>query len=488
MHIWTRIKQLRQEGVSIKKIAKKLNLSKNTVRKYLRQSEPPNYNKNSKRVSQWEAFQKDIKEQATKLLPSVIYENLKLKGAKGGRSSFYEYFKHIKKEIKYSELTMRYETEPGEQGQFDWSDYIIHYKNGETRKVYIISLILGYSRYRFNIASEDVSQISLFQAMEMAFSYFKGVPKILLIDNPKQLITIANKNNFKINKKFKEFAAYYNFRVQTCKARRAETKGKVERPFHYLEEHFIKNNEFEDFIDLSKKLSKFKEKVNNRYHRGIGNIPKDIYQNIEKNTLQRLPARNYFEVFNKEIRKVDHAGTVRYKEVLYSVPVLYSYQTVRIEPVLGHILKIYTLKGQKIAEHKIKQSKGGIVVKREHYEPLLRKERQNFSMVKKEFLRKFPTSESFIEKLKEERKSHYLTDLSKILKISDYYNLEDVIKSFQFCKQYATYSYEFVYAYLKNQCIPKPPPNKIIETSTKLDDVYFTEQRRELSYYDKIRS
>lgn len=39
MYEWRQIKALKAEGVSIKKIARKLKLSKNTVRKYLRSPE-----------------------------------------------------------------------------------------------------------------------------------------------------------------------------------------------------------------------------------------------------------------------------------------------------------------------------------------------------------------------------------------------------------------------------------------------------------------
>ncbi len=41
MYKWQQVKTLRAKGVSIKKIARKLKISKNTVRKYLRSSEPP---------------------------------------------------------------------------------------------------------------------------------------------------------------------------------------------------------------------------------------------------------------------------------------------------------------------------------------------------------------------------------------------------------------------------------------------------------------
>ena len=104
---------------------------------------------------------------------------------------------------------MRFETKAGVQIQFDWSEYIVFFKETGKQKVYIITLILGFSRYRFNVASQDVTQISILQAIEICFYYFGGVAEEMLIDNPRQLVDNASRKDFKLNKKFEEFAAFY---------------------------------------------------------------------------------------------------------------------------------------------------------------------------------------------------------------------------------------------------------------------------------------
>jgi transposase len=45
MYVWHKIKVLKANGASIKKIAKELKLSRNTVRKYLRSPDPPEFKK-----------------------------------------------------------------------------------------------------------------------------------------------------------------------------------------------------------------------------------------------------------------------------------------------------------------------------------------------------------------------------------------------------------------------------------------------------------
>ena len=52
----TAIRLLHSKGIGIRKIAPLLGLSRNTVRKYLREDCPPQYRCAQPRVSQWEAL------------------------------------------------------------------------------------------------------------------------------------------------------------------------------------------------------------------------------------------------------------------------------------------------------------------------------------------------------------------------------------------------------------------------------------------------
>ena len=95
MYIWQEIWKLNMEGESIRGTARKLNVSKNTVRKYLRKKEPPKFSKGKVRPSQWESYKTKKIRQSKKLIASGIYKNLRKSGARGSRSSFYEYFKKL---------------------------------------------------------------------------------------------------------------------------------------------------------------------------------------------------------------------------------------------------------------------------------------------------------------------------------------------------------------------------------------------------------
>jgi transposase len=277
MDLWTTIKVLRNRGFSIRQIAKQLKISSNTVRKYISTEEQPHYEKSAKygAKSKWEDWKKEIIKMYynKRFVGSRIFEELKKRGAGGSRTGFYTYLKKIRKEDVSKRIRERYETGSGEQAQFDWSPYTVRI-GSEYRKVYIFCIMLSYSRCKYFVASFDKTQQSVFLAIEGAFWYFGGVTKSLLMDNAKQMVEEPNPRIFRWNKRYLEFLGYYGIEPDVHRIRRPFTKGKVEEPFSYLENHFIKGSEFKDFDDLLEKLKAFTEKYNSRHNKGINTTPK----------------------------------------------------------------------------------------------------------------------------------------------------------------------------------------------------------------------
>lgn len=96
MYKWQQVKALRSQGVSIKKIANKLKLSKNTVRKYLRSSEPPQFKaRQYKRLLG--RYRDSIIEMLRKsYIGTRIYHELLQAGYSGSLSSVHRYIASIK--------------------------------------------------------------------------------------------------------------------------------------------------------------------------------------------------------------------------------------------------------------------------------------------------------------------------------------------------------------------------------------------------------
>ena len=124
MYKWQKVKAMNAQGIGIKKIARTLKISKNTVRKYLRSNLPPEFHpRDYTRII--DPYVDDIKEMIQKgYIGTRIHEELTAMGFNGSLSTVHRLIRGIKEDIKRSEkITTRYETPPGYQMQYDWKEW-----------------------------------------------------------------------------------------------------------------------------------------------------------------------------------------------------------------------------------------------------------------------------------------------------------------------------------------------------------------------------
>ena len=141
-------------------IAKEPDLSRNIVKNALRSEEPPAYKRKTYTNPELKPFQEYIIEQyfVKKLKGSRVLNNLRSKGCNVSSSAFYRYIQQYK--TTYTRAYMRYETKPGEQGQFDWSPYTVMIED-KPIKIQVFCFILGCSRYRTYMYSLSQNQSSV---------------------------------------------------------------------------------------------------------------------------------------------------------------------------------------------------------------------------------------------------------------------------------------------------------------------------------------
>jgi len=449
MDEWWTIRTLKSKGVSIKKIARQLGLSRNTVRKYLRTDKPPQYTIGQRVQKEIAPFIDEIKVMIAKdFIGSRILEELRKKGYQDPQATFYRYLKELKSGVLPSKAVVRYETEPGEQGQYDWSEYTVVI-GGVLTKVNISSMILGFSRHRHYAASFDnMNQRVIFEALEDSFSHFGGVPKQILFDNPKAIVT-APKPNLVWNPRFLEFAGFYKFEPIACWPYRAQTKGKVENPFYYLEEHFIKGREFLNGKDFIVQLADFELGVNNRVHGTTQARPLVRFEQ-EKHLLTPLPQGRFISL-HETFRKVNWDCLISFDGSRYSVPWQYAGKSVWVRSVRGVELEVYAQTGELIARHELATKKGTLNMKKEHYEGLRQRPPNTRAMVVKVFQEIFPDQTIFLEKLLAQYKFNAVDQLRELLNLVRSYPKDEIRRAFAIALEYNTFSHNFVRGVLSQQ-------------------------------------
>src|SRR5215469_13943234 len=138
------IRVLRRQGKSIRKIARMLNLSRNTVRRYLRGEGLPQYQREpgpSKLDRYKQYLAERVKAAAPEWIPAtVLLREVKALGYSGGYSILKEHLATLRPAAKPDPL-VRFETEPGRQMQADFGTI----RRGRDRLSVFIAT-LGWSR------------------------------------------------------------------------------------------------------------------------------------------------------------------------------------------------------------------------------------------------------------------------------------------------------------------------------------------------------
>ncbi len=138
---------------------------------------------------------------------------------------------------------------------------------------------------------------TLIRGLENAFAYFGGVPQELLFDQMRSVVISDDRlseGGLVLNTEFLRFAAHWGFRPRACRAYRAKTKGKVERPIRYLRQSFFYGRTFLNDDDLNTQGQSWLDGTANvRRHRTIGESPRERFERDERKMLKPLALTPY---------------------------------------------------------------------------------------------------------------------------------------------------------------------------------------------------
>ena len=355
-------------------LARKYDLDYRTVKKYYEGyvGKPKNRNKPSKLDNYKEVIKQklNIPRNSRKsvyefLVDTYGYDNI------GSYSNFKVYCKKhkLKPNKESSGGTTRYETEPGDMAQADWKESIpLVSKNGEVFTVNIFHLVLKFSRYSYIEVTFSKEQSSVFRCLLNAFQYYGGVPERILFDNMSTVVDVSVKPK-RINSRMTQFSKDFNFKVQTCKARHAYTKGTNEARNKILDWIRSYNDEFETFEDLQNIVDKINIKMNTEVCEGT-NLPPCVLFYQEKEYLNPMPDSAVIDRYIAPAKViVSPQQLITYKGVKYSVDRSYIGEYVQPEEFDDKLQLYY--KGKLIQMHQI--SKNPINYTEEHYMQSLEK-------------------------------------------------------------------------------------------------------------------
>ena len=213
-----------------------------------------------------------------------------------------------------------YDFAPGQEMQHDTSPHRVTFANTDKPVIaQCAGLVLAYSRRLF---IQYYPRFTRFEAKAFlldAARFMDGVCPVCIIDNTSVLLASGSGADAIVAPEMAAFARTLGFRFRAHRVGNPDRKGRIERPFAYVEMNFLAGRSFEDFDDLNRQaLAWCREVANHKPKAALGMSPDAAYV-IEQPHLVPLPDA-LPPVYELLERVVDLHGYVSVDTNRYSVP------------------------------------------------------------------------------------------------------------------------------------------------------------------------
>jgi transposase len=415
---------LRAKEHGLREIAKALGVSRNSVREVVASgsAEPAG----ARRASMFDEHLESIRIYYGECRGNMVRVMEKLQDKLAGRG--------LKFEASYSALTRfcremgigvaakvpvgRIVTGPGVEMQHDTSMYTIVVA-GKKVKRQCASLVLGYSRMLYMDFHEKFDRFECKVFLTDAFGYFGGTCSRCVIDNTSIVLACGSGKNAQVAPEVEAFEERFGFRFMAHEIMDSDRKGKVERPFHYIENNFLAGRTFRSDADLNAQALEWVEKANRRRLREFKASPLELFA-AEKPHLRGLPL-HIPEVYRVWQRDVDASSSVSIHGLKYPVPTAYIGKGVMVRETKDQV--IVQDGHREIASHK-KKSAGSPAAPVAAHAP--RRQKAARIMEEEKLKAVGEGMVAYLAALKVDRGPRYIWSVRRLCRLLCQYKTEDV--------------------------------------------------------------
>jgi len=347
-----RIVDLYELHKSYKKVARELNISRNTVKKYLHQVKDVQDGlaeeiipKNRKIVQSSRVLTDLVRQKIHEYLESNlgcpkkqrltakrIWELLVQNGHKIGYTSVKDEVVRWKRANASREVFILQEPRIGQRAEFDWGEVALSIA-GVWQKFYLAVFVLPFSLYRFVRLYHRSARLEVIQAHIEFFREIGSVPEAIFYD---RMAVVYDSRKQQFNDKFLELSMHFGFQPCVCNPASPNEKGTDEESVGYVRRAtFGERSSFASINEATEWLKMRLVEINGHPVYRRSNVPVQGLEQ-ERNMMHLLPTLE-FENYELKRATISRYSLVKFDRNFYSIPDTYRPRYITLKILVDRI-------------------------------------------------------------------------------------------------------------------------------------------------------
>ncbi len=381
------IHQLKNQGFSVAAISRKLEISRNTVYKFLDMSleeatewiasldsRTKKLDPYKNQILCWLKEHPDLSSAQVEDWLKEHHPKLKIGGStvRNYVASLRDIY-HIPKVLQVRSHEAVEELPLGQQIQVDWGEISVKNSQMKEVKLYFITFVLSHSRYKYvEWLDRPFTTRDTIRCHENAFQYFGGISEEIVYDQDHLITVSENAGDIILTTEFQSYKQERGFRIYLCRKADPQSKGKVENVVKYVKMNFAKNRVYPNLEAWNEKCLAWLERTGNyNVHHTTKKRPVEVHA-LEKQHLKPVSSLLSYEsnLGSSITRTVHKDNIIKYKSNRYSLPVG-TYRprgnnTVFIDIQGEELIIRRDPQGEILGRHPLCHGKGELIKNRQH--------------------------------------------------------------------------------------------------------------------------
>jgi transposase len=385
------ILQLKSDGIAIREMARRIGISRNSVRKYLALLGTADEQLSHTALAD-KAYNNDLLEHDAERLKQLSqhFSSAQPELSKTGVTrhllwqeyiaqnpdgySYSRYCYHLNQRLKKSDVSMHLEYQPGDMMMVDFAgkkQYYVDVQTGEQIECQVFVAILPYSGLIFCQAVHSQQTADFTTCINRMLKYYAGVPATILCDNLKTAVTRPSRYEPVFTDMCYQLNEHYGTTFSATRPYSPRDKAMVERAVSIVYTHVyapLRNQEFTSLKELNEAMHSQLYLLNNKPYKNTAYSRWYYYDAHERSLLKALPPEPFCpkKVAVLTVQRNYHIQLTE-DHLYYSVP--YQYVGKKVKVLYDNrVVEVYC-ENERIAVHLRKPQGKAYTTLGEHMPP-----------------------------------------------------------------------------------------------------------------------